>query len=752
MFDDSTMLRGNSRGSVPSLTSLASSSGMTPRNRTAIKPVTRPASQPSAPRRESSVQPGQSVLGQSQDMSNIGVPSLSSARSSSQGSQPSASRQASTAMAQTSAAATAPAQAAGNWWPSNPDRTTGVSEDGSTIVYYDPATRQMQTSPIDNTPAGVKAFREANNLGFYRNLNGDIVLGVMPQYSERDSVGTIVERSSPLPPGRTPPATNGMNLPGRQPDAVSVPTQPGSGQPAQGGGPATGQAPNGQSTAAPTQSPAAPERADTVFDEQGRYVGPGSDASGRATNNDPNRFVGTLGDGPTDFNPGMTNPDGSNSTVPRGSRDGSSPAVYRMEEQDPDLIALVDQDARSGIEALVNNTKPFTQMPEWQQEKVLNAVQGLVAQGRFDWNRLASNKNFRDAYVERFGDPVQSSVGATQNTRNPDGSVQGQFEAERGGAFQAIADNAAAMDDMSVERSAQGVADQNDRNVGTDELSSERMANILRQDSALMQLAAQDGVEIANRAGLRNSSLAAGAQQAAMARAAQPLAMQEADVFNRTGMQNQSLESARREANAGREQQNNQFNASSENAATSQEFGTEAQRREANAARETQTSITNAGMANDMTNADRQRAMQYELQQLAGDQDYAKQQLAAQTAADVANIEGSYKQLISENDTAARMFDSYYQSVQSVIGNAEFTQQEAQGRVNAAREEFEAGMEMILGFESFDLRNPAAATGGEIPASGRPAADQTGVPNGFTRMEFPWGVTLLPTNNTGVMP
>jgi len=752
MFDDSKIVPGNRQSAVPSLTSLSSSSGMTPKNKTAIKPVTRSAGRTQPTKRESAVEPGQSVLGQSQNMSNIGVPSLSSARSASQGGQPSAS-QASTATAQTSAAAAAPAQTSGNWWPSNPDRTTGLSEDGSTMVYYDPVTRQMKAETVDDrTPAGLEAFREANNLGYYRNLDGEIVLGVRPQYSERDSDGTIVERSSPPTPGRTPPATNGMNLPGRQPDAAAVTTQPGSGQPAQGGGPATGQTPTGQSTAAPTQSPAAPERSGNIFDEQGRYVGPGSDASGQAANNDPNRFVGTLGDGPTDFNPGMTNPDGSNSTVPRGSRDGSSPAVYSMEEQDPDLIALVDQDARSGIEALVNNTKPFTQMPEWQQEKVLNAVQGLVAQGRFDWNKLASNKNFRDAYVERFGDPVQSSVGATQNTRNPDGSVQGQFEGERGGTYQAIADNAAAMDDMVVERTDKSTAEQNDRTVGQDELSSERMANILRQDSALMQLAAQDGVEMANRAGLRNSSLAAGAQQAAMARAAEPLAIQEADVFNQTGLQNQTLESARREFNAAQEQQNNQFNAANENAATATEFTAESRRRDNNAARETNVSINNAGMANDMTNADRQRDFGYELQQLAGDQDYAKQQLAAQTAADVANIEGSYKQLISENDTAARMFDSYYQTVQSVIGNAEFTQAEAQGRVNAARQEFEAGMEMILGFESFDLQNTDAEAGGEIPASGRPAADQTGVPNGFTRMEFPWGVTLLPTNVTGVTP
>lgn len=726
-----------SAGGVPSLSSAASAASTKPKNKTNIKPtwesMTReereahrqsPQGQAWAEAKSNlsnigaAVQPGQSTLGsptpKRTDSLTSGAPSLAQAQQASQ-------------------AAT----------QRKVDPVTGVEYSGlsDTVGDYADLTvlsdRQLYDILRFGPNAPTKERREA-------------IIAAAAAEQNRRSPTTTAPTSSGMGAGGgqagvqvTAPAQAGPvieDFPGNDPASMPGGQQGAPGPSPQFSGPAGGPTPGINDN-------------NEMYDAQGNYIGPGSPGymppgQRGPGNTNPDAFVGSLGDGNTNFNPGGANPDGDNSTVPRGSRDGTAPSVYSIAENDPDLIAFLDQDARDGIEALVNNTRAFSDMPGWQQEKVLNSVQGLVSQGRFDWNKLASNGAFRREYISRFGDPVQSSVGATDNTVNPDGSVQGQFEGERGGAFQAIADNAASMDDMDVERAAAATAAENARAVGQDELSSERMANILGQDSALMQLAAQDGVEMANRAGLRNSSLAAGAQQAAMARAAQPLALQEADVFNRTGMQNQTLESARREANAAREQQGNQFNASSENAATSQEFGTEAQRREANAARETQTAITNAGMANDMTNADRQRVMQYELQQLAGDQDFAKQQLAAQTAADVANIEGSYKQLISENDTAARMFDSYYQSVQSAIGNAEFTQQEAQGRVNAAREEFEAGMEMILGFESFDLQNPGV--GGDIPESGRPAADQTGVPNGFTRMEFPWGISLLPTNNTGV--
>lgn len=161
---------------------------------------------------------------------------------------------------------------------------------------------------------------------------------------------------------------------------------------------------------------------------------------------------------------------------------------------------------------------------------------------------------------------------------------------------------------------------------------------------------------------MRNSSLAAGAAQAAMADRMTPLAQQNAQTFAQAEAQNQSLEAQRR--------------------------------------------LSNAAMSNDMTNADRQRDYGYNLQQLAGDQDFAKQNLAGQKAADLANIEGQYKMLISENDAAARIFQSTYDSIAQILSNHELDATEAGEKADYLVGMMENMMQGLLAFENFDLDGP----------------------------------------------
>jgi hypothetical protein len=458
------------------------------------------------------------------------------------------------------------------------------------------------------------------------------------------------------PAAQTPgaPATGGTQTGGNQPPV----TQPGGSQGGQTGGQTGGQVP-GQGTTVPNSG-----------------TQTGGQTGGQTGDNNP--LVGSNGDGGTAFNPGGgTNPDGTNPTVPQGNQNnGTSPSVYQLRPQgQTESPYTVTDNMRQQVQNSLANGDRWQDLNGAQQENMLEVIRQGTEDGTFDWFQLRNRADIRDAYIARYGDPIDSLSGATDNTVREDGGVQGQFEGEQGRAFQAISSDAA----------------ENNRDVGDNELSSTRMTDILSQDGALMQLAQQRGVEAANARGMRNSSISAGAQMRAMADAATPLALQEADVYNRTGMQNQNLESMRRDSNANRQ---------------------------------TQTSVTNAGMANDLMNSDRQRDLSYNLQQLAGDQDYAKQELAGQLAADIANIEGQYKQIISDNDTAARLFDSYYDTVAEVVGNSEFGPDEANGRVQTARREFEAGMEMILGFENFDLATPTSGgpggSGGQIPPFGTP--------------------------------
>lgn len=516
------------------------------------------------------------------------------------------------------------------------------------------------------------------------------------------------------------------------------------------------------------------------------------------------------GPGTTDPGAGL-NPGGTNPGVPQGNpNNGTAPNVYQLLDQDFDQYTTgdpaLDQLGAAVADNIMSGDLRWMDLTPNQRDQALAGIDAMVAGDPNFWVNWSESStgdpqllNFwKQKYIEQYGDPTQGNRGAADNTRNEDGSVQGQFEGDTDRAYQAISSDAAAlgstavedsqaftsgganaaeMTDMDVEDAVAGQAAENNRTVQDEELSSVQLNDILRQDSPLMMLARQDGVNAANRMGLRNSSLAAGAQMAEMTRQATPLAQQQAEAYRQAAAQNQTLESQRRDAQANRDQSNSQFNASQQNAATSQEFATEAERRsfnaaqdqqnqqfnagqnqqnsqfnaqqqnvanirdqeleaarrDANAARQTSTAVTNAGMANDMMNADRQRELQYNLQQLAGDQDYAKQELAAQTAIDVANVEGTYKRLISENDTAARLYDSYYDVVADVLGNAEYGEAEATRRLGDALRQLEAGMELILGFENY---NANQGTGDRPNSPGQ--IDFTTMPPIGTPEYFEW--------------
>lgn len=70
---------------------------------------------------------------------------------------------------------------------------------------------------------------------------------------------------------------------------------------------------------------------------------------------------------------------------------------------------------------------------------------------------------------------------------------------------------------------------------------SERIGDIISQDSALMQQARQQGLRSANRRGLLNSSIAVGAAQDAVTRTALPIASQESDEDTRRWTSSQGL-------------------------------------------------------------------------------------------------------------------------------------------------------------------------------------------------------------------
>lgn len=283
------------------------------------------------------------------------------------------------------------------------------------------------------------------------------------------------------------------------------------------------------------------------------------------------------------------------------------------------------------------------------------------------------------------------------------GNVQNQFQNQTGGAFNAEAALAAGMDPMQVERMYAAYAANNDHAVGENEYSSHQLDNILAKDSPLMQLAAQDGIDYAQRRGGANSSLAAGSSMREMTRQATPLALQQAEAERAAAAQNQQIEAARLEANAGRLQQGNMFNADAENQATAREFDSEANRRRDNAAITTDTNVRNAAMSNDMQIADRKNTLTMALQQLSGDQDYARLQSANQSAERLADMENRNRALISGNDSASRILTATTQAVADILSNSDIKGDEATVKIQSILDSTQDSLNVIGALNNLDL-------------------------------------------------
>lgn len=342
--------------------------------------------------------------------------------------------------------------------------------------------------------------------------------------------------------------------------------------------------------------------------------------------------------------------------------DGGYQTPYKTPQPYTTGNAGLDAKAVEFINKLNNGSLSFDQLSENDKALVLQGLNQAVASNPQGWNNI-QNEELRNAYINRWGDPQEGVVGAEQNTTTPWGNVQGQWNAEEGGAYQAAG---------------------TERQVGNKELASWQLNDLLATGSPLMTLARQQAADQAERSGMRNSSLAAGAAQAAMAERMMPLAQQNAQTEAQASSQNQALEMERR--------------------------------------------LSNAAMGNDLMNADRQRDYGYNLQQLAGDQDFAKQNLAGQKAADLANIEGQYKMLISENDSAARIFQSTYDSIAQILSNHELDADEAGEKADYLVSMMESMMESLLAFENFDLdgSGPAGGSQATLPASVQEMMDSGG--------------------------
>jgi hypothetical protein len=246
-----------------------------------------------------------------------------------------------------------------------------------------------------------------------------------------------------------------------------------------------------------------------------------------------------------------------------------------------------------------------------------------------------------------------------------------------------------------------------------------RLSSILAQDSAYMKRARQIGLREAGRRGLINSSIAAGAAAGAMTDRALPVAQQDAAMGFEQSTINQAAVNRAREFTSGAENTASNLNA---------QLGTQVELD--NAGRDTQVDLFNTESENraQLARLDReQQNNQFNAAQtnqmradvLRANAELNRQFLAGNQAIDLASIQGQYQQLISSNETAARLYDSYFNSIAQAMGNADITPQRVAQYVNVQQTMLEAGLRMIdtiNGLDLGDFQLPGAA--GSAPSYG----------------------------------
>lgn len=247
--------------------------------------------------------------------------------------------------------------------------------------------------------------------------------------------------------------------------------------------------------------------------------------------------------------------------------------------------------------------------------------------------------------------PTQSQAPAL-GTLYPTTPTAGTFAASTGTA---AATGAAPTANASLATPAASI---NNGNINPNDSTNaaSQLDAITRENSPYIQQATQQGLLSAASRGLENSSLGAGAAEAAAVQAALPLAEQNAQTAEASNLQNSQLATQASEFNAGQQNANQQLNAQLA----------------------TQTNQFNASQKQtaDATNAAAMNAMKQQTEQIIGQLN--TQYLSGNQAQVLAGIQGQYSELIAQNQSAATLTNTVMSGLASSFANQNIDQ----GRIN----------------------------------------------------------------------
>lgn len=246
--------------------------------------------------------------------------------------------------------------------------------------------------------------------------------------------------------------------------------------------------------------------------------------------------------------------------------------------------------------------------------------------------------------------------------------------------------------------------------MGRGESSADRVADIIKKDSELMQLADTRGRQRANAAGLLNSSLAAESAQAAVMERATPLGMQDAQTSATLKLSNQN---AINDAN--------KFTASERNnAAGLLQQGNQQSKLQREATDQEKELITSRAQAESGLITDRGK-QEYSLQLLRGLQETqlqtALQHLRGDQARDLAEIEGRYQTLAATNQAAGIAMQNHSIALGEILGNENIPPEQKQALVDQQMQLMRSQLAVIGGMGGVNVSDLLNWGSGTVPTT-----------------------------------
>jgi len=231
------------------------------------------------------------------------------------------------------------------------------------------------------------------------------------------------------------------------------------------------------------------------------------------------------------------------------------------------------------------------------------------------------------------------------------------------------------------------------RDVKSEATVEGRLGNILNSESPLMKQAETTGLQLANKRGVLNSSMAIGAAQGEMIKSALPIASQDASTLDLRDRVNMDATNQERQFNTSADNVEGQFNATNDQQmeltntdATNRasEFGANAQNNvsQFNAAQENQITSDNVNAINRSAEFNIGTIQQERLQRYQQDHEVVMAKLDDASKQALVELEMDYKQIISQEKNSTDAYLQAMSAMSQALSNGELSAEQQQRAVS----------------------------------------------------------------------